>query len=310
MYRFERHPLVLFSLVPKNDRSENVLAHPSNSHLVSRLPNNKLALDIGFHIRSESCNTLATLGRGDADIFVEGASIAKIQCSFEINVETNVVMLYDRSHAETTQVFGENVTPFEHGRIRKVVVQDELNTIIGMGGERQNLVQFGLRWHQGAMETMEKIKNRESIRSGQAENPRRARTIDDLPTLLPSQRETRGHTPGLMQQKLRYREIGAALGSGQFGTVHKCIDVDSGTLMAVKVLVPSPGASDPEEWNQSLHYALEREVETLSEISHVSVVLNLLSAPNDSTNVYASHASLTIFHHKAGTDRESRYLWV
>jgi hypothetical protein len=51
----------------------------------------------------------------------------------------------DRS-LNSTQVFGENATPFERERDkRKVVVQKDLNTIIGMGGERCDLVQFELR---------------------------------------------------------------------------------------------------------------------------------------------------------------------
>jgi serine/threonine protein kinase len=35
---------------------------------------------------------------------------------------------------------------------------------------------------------------------------------------------------------MRYVTVGGKLGSGQFGTVYKAIDVDSGKLMAVKVL--------------------------------------------------------------------------
>jgi hypothetical protein len=98
------------------------------------------ALDVGFHIRGKSSTTLATLGRGiEADIYVEGSSIAKVQCSFEIDLYTGVVMFFDRSHGCTTQVSGENATPFEHERIRKVLVQKDLNTIIGMGGEGRNL---------------------------------------------------------------------------------------------------------------------------------------------------------------------------
>jgi len=112
MPRVHPHPLALFSLAPINERAEAVVAHTENSSFVSTLDDGTLALDIG-HIRSKSCNTtLATLGRGDADIFVGGSSIAKIQCSFEI-LDTNVVMFYDRSHGQTTQVFGEHATPFE-----------------------------------------------------------------------------------------------------------------------------------------------------------------------------------------------------
>lgn len=81
-----------------------------------------MALDIG-HIRPRSGDsaTLATLGR-DGDVVVEGSNIAKIQCSFEIDLDTKVVMFYDRSNSQTSQVFGENATPFEYGRLRRVLV--------------------------------------------------------------------------------------------------------------------------------------------------------------------------------------------
>lgn len=65
------NPLALFSLVPENKRAKDAVAHPSNSYLVSTVSKDgTLALDIGFHIRSQSCNTLATLGRNDTDIIL------------------------------------------------------------------------------------------------------------------------------------------------------------------------------------------------------------------------------------------------
>ena len=110
------HPLALFSLVPENEWAKVVLIHPSKSHLVSALPRGeRLAFDIGFHIRSKPSNTLATLGLNDTDIILEGASIARLQCSFEINLETSVIMLYDRSNGQITQAFGENATSFKYG---------------------------------------------------------------------------------------------------------------------------------------------------------------------------------------------------
>ncbi|KAI9674019.1 MAG: hypothetical protein M1829_003862 [Trizodia sp. TS-e1964] len=253
--------LALFSLTPVrgNERAERAVAHPSNSHLVSTLRNGALGLDIGFHIRSKSCNTLATLGRGETDIFVEGSSIAKVQFSFEIDFESNFVVLYDRSHGQTTQVSGGNAMPFEHVRIRKVVMQKDLNNIIGMGGQGQNLIQFRIMWHSDPAQTTEKLKNQESILRCY-ENPRLARTVDDTGTVLPSRRETRTHTPGHL------------LGSGAYGTVYKAINVDSGKLMAVKILEQPLRASKLEDWKMSLHYAINREVETLSEISHPHIV--------------------------------------
>lgn len=262
------HPLALFSLVPVtvsgNERAKRVIAHPDNIRHASTLPDGSEALDVGFHIRGKSSTTLATLGRGiEADIYVEGSSIAKIQCSFEIDLDTNVVMFYDRSHSCTTQVSGENATPFEDERVRKVLVQKDLNTIIGMGGERNHLLQFKLEWHQDPTQTAKVIKNYGALPCGRVENPRLA------PTALPSRRETRPHTPGSLQLKMRYVKVGPKLGSGQFGTVHKAIDVDSGKFLAVKILERPERASKQKDWRQSLYYALKREVETLSQINHV-----------------------------------------
>lgn len=122
MSRPHPHPLAWFALIPVNDRAKSVLDNPENRPFVSKSSDGTLVLDVG-HIRSKSGNTtLTTLGRGDADIFIEGSSIVKIQCSFEINPTTNVVLFYDRSYGQTTQVFGKNSTPFENGRICKVVV--------------------------------------------------------------------------------------------------------------------------------------------------------------------------------------------
>jgi hypothetical protein len=75
MPRPRPHPLALFSLYPLNARAKDVVAHPGNSHLVSACDEvGNLVLDVGFHIRSQSRNTLATLGRSDTDIILEGSN--------------------------------------------------------------------------------------------------------------------------------------------------------------------------------------------------------------------------------------------
>lgn len=182
-------PLGLFSLVPmpRNERAEYIVSHPNNIQHVATLPDGKEALDVGFPIRGKSSTTLATLGRSpEADIYIKGSSIAKIQCSFEIDLDTGVVMLYDRSHSCTTQVFGKNAMPFERGRIRKVLVQEDLDTIIGIGGERRDLIQFELRWHQDPTQTAHTINKYNAQSCGRVENPRLAQTEDEVPTDLPS----------------------------------------------------------------------------------------------------------------------------
>ncbi|KAK4107119.1 kinase-like protein [Canariomyces notabilis] len=259
------HPLALFSLTPLNKRAEQVVEDPCNKHLVSTLEGGASALDVG-QVRPASADdaTLATLGRC-GDIFVEGASISKIQCSFEIDRETGIVMFYDRSHGQTSQVYGENAVQFEHGRPRKVVVQQDLNTIIGMGGVGRNLVRFQLRWHYTPDEVMAKVKERQS--NSVQYNPRLARTLNEADTVAPSRMGTRIHTPGPRQPKVRWKQIGKALGAGQFGTVYKALDLDSGRIMAVKTTARPPGVNGDHLWA-----TLKREVEILSSMSHNYIV--------------------------------------
>ncbi|KAI9777857.1 MAG: hypothetical protein M1839_008534 [Geoglossum umbratile] len=96
--------------------------------------------------------------------------------------------------------------------------------------------------------------------------------MDNAETVLPSRRKTGTHTPRQLQLGTRYVTVGGRLGSGAYGTVHKAIGVDLGKFMAVKILERPTRASKQEDWRISLHYALKREVETLSEISRPHIV--------------------------------------
>lgn len=204
-----------------------------------------MVLDVGFHLGSESPDTLATLGRGNTDIFMAGLNISKLQCSFEINLDSNAIMLYDRSHGHTTEVFGEDAIPFDHGRPRKIVVQKGLNEMIRMGGVGPNSVQFKLRWHQNAAQTIEKVKHQRDYPCTREEDSRLARTAPC----------SRGEVT--RKAEMRYRPTGSSLGSGEFGDVHKVVDVDSGKLMAVKILKKSVARS-------------LKEIQVLSRLKHVS----------------------------------------
>jgi serine/threonine protein kinase len=138
-----------------------------------------------------------------------------------------------------------------------------------MGGRAQNTVQFEFLWYQDFPEMVELIKDRGSIMNDCEENPRLARTADDLETVLPSRVQTRIHTAGPRQLTMRYMKFGK-LGSGQFGTVYKALDIDTGKFLAVKIFQRPEQASAQAAWEESKYYALKREVENLSRISHVS----------------------------------------
>ena len=263
MARPSPHPLALFSLVPLNKRAEAVPEHPSNRHRVSRLVGNVgLGLDIG-HIRSRYGDqaTLATLGR-DGDVILEGASISKVQCSFEMDLGSTVVMFYDKSRGQTCQVYGEGAFPFAHDRPRRVVVGPKINTIIGIGGLARDLLRFELQWHCEEDEVAASVKKvRETPYLD--DDPRFARTIDEADTVPSSRMATRIHTPGPQSLKVKYMEV-CRLGRGQFGEVHKGLDIDSGKFIAVKK-IPAPITGFHEEWTK-----LKREIEILSSLSHVS----------------------------------------
>lgn len=265
----EPHVSALFSLYPLNQLARNVVAHPSNAYLASKL-DDVLVLDICYG-RSASGNktTLATLGR-NGDIIVEGSTIARVQCSFEINLQTKIIMFYDRSHNQTCQVYGENATPFEHTRSsRKVVVQQNINIVIGIGGAARNLIKFELRWHNGDPNEMEKLINIGGAAAFEG-NPRLALTVDEADMALPF-RQTRIHTSRSEQTKIRFQKIGNKIGAGQFGEVYKAVDLDSGKLMAVKILQPPP-AAETLETESKLYQQTKREVESLSRVSCVSKI--------------------------------------
>ena len=261
MPRDRPHPLAFFSLVALNKRAYAVLNHPDNIHNVSvfRDPmqdkNILHGLDIGLHIGSKSRYTLATIGRC-GDILVEGSSVSRIQCSFEMHEKTKQIMLQDRSSNRSTQFFGDTAVPFELWRPhRRVVVHEKVNLIFGFGGVACDLYQFQIVWHK-----RDDLKANMNLDYREL-NPRQARTVlEQPPTDVPSQRATRIHTPG-NAETLRFSEI-EPLGKGSYGTVFKAANVDSGEYLAVKV-VNRPSLLS-QDWKM-----LKREVENLSRISHV-----------------------------------------
>lgn len=293
--RSKPHPLALFFLRPLNDRALQVLKHQGNEHFVSCLDHEYLGLDVG-HVRSLSGDTsvLATLGR-NGDTFVQGVSISKIQCSFEIDQPTKTVMFYDRSHSQTSAVLGDNAYPFQYGRPRKVAVHQRFNARIGMGGRSRDLVQFELVWHEREDRAIELHE------SPLEPDPRFARTIDDNDTAVPSRYNTRADTPSRGGLEMRCFR-GARLGTGSFADVYKGIDVDSGQVLAIKVM-NHPKGLDHVTWK-----SLQREVMLLRTVSHVSKTA-VRNVKIKLFTIGVSHISSTTFT-PDGKTIQLRYSWA
>ncbi|OAA35310.1 CAMK kinase [Metarhizium rileyi] len=269
----EPDPNTLFSLSPKNDKAVEVVTHELNSHLVS-LIDDTLCLDVG-HLESlsGSSSTLATLGRGNADIFVSGSNISKIQCSFEI-LDNGIVLFHDESKAWSSQVFGEGATAFEYGRRpRTVVVLPNVVTRIGFGGDRQNLVVFELVWRSANKEIHEVMEiMKKKYPSKRKENPRFSRTIQGDDTVAPTGVCTRVGPQSLAMRWKKFSHIG----SGSFGVVSRGVDLDSGRLMAVKTLT-RPAHATHEWWMQTLNREVKREVNHLAQLKHPRIVEFIMS---------------------------------
>lgn len=303
-----RDLLTLFCLYPykNNGPAEYTISHRHNSRLVSMFSDGTLVLDIGFHIRSKPSSTLATLGRGDlADIYLpyeSHESLADVQCSFEMNLDTGIVLFHDKSNAFNSQVFGPNATPFEPGRARKVVVSEHLNTRIRMGGKRGDLIQFELKWYQDPRQVIQIIKSDVLPCSRVVDWVRAASSID----LGPTERQSGPYTSGPM----RYVTEGSILGSRRFGTVHKAIDADSGQVMAVKKMEPFGRAEGRENFRRMAvaYDSMRREVECLLKIQHVDKNLRR-SLIRVLINICASHILSNTLPHKVGRKCNQKFLW-
>ncbi|KPM46523.1 hypothetical protein AK830_g47 [Neonectria ditissima] len=144
------HPLAFFSLVPMNGQASAALKGPENAHLVSKFYRHKAVLDgldIGLYIGSKSRYTLSTLRRS-GDVTVQGSSISRIQCSFELHETSNEIMVHDRSTNKSTRFFGKTAQSFEERRgLRRVLTDSETNLELGFGGATSDLYQFRLVWH-------------------------------------------------------------------------------------------------------------------------------------------------------------------
>ena len=258
----------LFSLVPMNEKAKNVVQDENNDHLVSLSSKSHVAsFDIGFHINSQSStNTLATLGRDDCDIFLRPSSVARTQCSFEIDdPNTGIVMFYDRSHKHNTRVSGAHSKTFENGRSpRKVLVYPEFNEEISIGGINGDLIQFKIEWILTEHEIKEVVRKHRNEEKGTITNPRKARTRDPIETALasatmtPEQAFQRSSQTGLRYLKRDLR------GVGSFGRVWRAIDVDSGRVMAMKQIDWVPGSQEQDHVTK-----VRREVELMRRSKHV-----------------------------------------
>lgn len=117
--------LALFSFVSdlENKQAEYIVSYLDNSYYISILSDSILVLDIGFYIYRKLSKTLVILEQSiNIDIYIKSYNIAKIQYSFEIDLDTGIVIFCNRLFAKSNQVFGKNTILFEYKYICQVLV--------------------------------------------------------------------------------------------------------------------------------------------------------------------------------------------
>lgn len=247
----QSHPDAVFSLVPANDRAAAAVTLPANSPRRTTLPNDDAALTVDLIRNVQHDRTLATLGLAGADIVLPGTDSA-VQCSFELHPDLNgYIMLHDRSRSNTTQVSGNGVYAYQPGQPRQIVIQQGVGMVLRMG-RGCNLFVFKIDMHVDA-EDIHEIFQSIGIRSSATASFHGAPHVPFLDRLS----SARGTHP-----QIRYSTI-EAVGDGGFGQVLKCVNVDTGSIMAVKTTLAR-------DLHHSFLHVMHREIETLGAVSHVS----------------------------------------
>lgn len=145
-----------------------------------------------------------------------------------MNTDLGFVMLCEKSSSSTTQVYGPRSCPFEFPRPRRILIEEGFNEFFSIGGSTPDQAEFRIVWRHSSQKRTTIIKDQEKHPGGLGEDSRLARTLtsphDDSKTELPTERQTRVHTPGPRVLRMRCLDK-APIDSGGFGTVkkmHRC----------------------------------------------------------------------------------------
>ena len=254
-------PQAIFHLIPENEAAREALNHTDNSRFVSISPRQeKLGLEVGFHVASVPGRVMARLGR-NADLILQRRSVSAVHVSFEIHPDTLVVLLSVRTK-RTRPVL---VRP-KNGLAESV----DGDCVLGYGTEYELEIGeyiFGLVWRSEDPLFLRELTHREYAqaleRQALVNAPSRFLPTEDDSEAL-TWHNTRIHT---IQRPLFREAKGATrtrIGGGQFGEVYRAVDDQTGHPFAVKVILLHR-YPDPEDARARAH----QEAKALQRLKHV-----------------------------------------
>ncbi|KAL5341294.1 hypothetical protein BJX70DRAFT_396013 [Aspergillus crustosus] len=260
---------VLFSLLPKNDRSTKLVLEVDGNRDYLHNLNGKQVLGIG-HLPTKTDNpaTLATIGQ-KGDILVSHQNISHLQCSFEVTSD-GLILYRDLSDGMSHVHQGDGHDPIypitTDTNPRQVVISAEFNPFIGFGCPGGRWFLFQVVWHDTVEHTMQHVKERARL-AGLVAAPLQ---WEDAPGL--TGRITRNMTMTMNGRAIVYHALGGGVtGPNRFVEGFKAIDVYGAKLFAVRIVVRTEMMSD--DSRQALNEAVEEralaglEVRLFSEVS-------------------------------------------
>ena len=265
----------ILSLVPLNDRAKNTVVHPLNSKYRYLARTGRyfdediqcLALGQFFSGDVNPLTTIATMGY-NGDIKVYGNDIAELHCSFDMNIDTGVVLIHDRSGGHVTTCSDENAHPTlrldpNRGR-NQVIVSRDVNHQLQLGNVFQPIV-FRIVWHVGEFEALLKYANHR-IKLFPRPLGGMDRTMLDL--------SYGGHISKSppRENNLGIEYLGVKeIGSGGFAVVRKAVDAHTGKIFAVKSIeLPKRSTEEMKQhWALLKRKTLLRELPVLAKLKHV-----------------------------------------
>lgn len=256
------HTDTLFHLEPADHFTSGVLSHHNNGRLVSLSPQGEPALEIGYHVHqiARGGQVLARLGRGrSADLVLDDQKISETHIAFEVHPVSHAILLCISARNSSSVTIQPNKVLRTDDGFRQFVLipgQEYTISIQALAG----ILKFHLRWRLDLSSIARAVDAGFQAAETRVVITQFAKTHVDEDNDIGSWYNTRLSSSRL-ENGVRNVQLRKVLGVGAFGNVHEGLDLDSGHLVAVKIVEP-----DNEQQFKSLH----REIQTLGTLKHVS----------------------------------------
>jgi hypothetical protein len=261
---------VLLWLEAANAPARDIIALEANSLYRVEIGSRRV-LKVGLQTSPKVSGRLVSLGRDPSsnDLLLPDRIFSKNHCHIYLNESSSALILRDTSSTKSTQV-----TYLE-------LADDRLYRLQGDPRQRVLLTTHRILMHVGPAQfriiwrVPKELDARQALEEAKAAfakkqvAPELDLTFLDLQSLPSTAYELRSYyTPSVASQYQKLPKIvhekQRLLGSGAFGKVYETVDLNTGSLLAVKT---SNRGIDDSKYKRSL----KREVEILAQLSHVSV---------------------------------------